>query len=945
MAKKISAKERREQKQLKAEQYRQIDAKKQNLKAEVQIAERKAASSQTGVKSKSDKTKRKSAVKANGLKSVFVIGDKVQMTSFGRGNKAIIEKELVENDIRELTSDPVFDAANLGKNIEISRRGVHLEKKGLAESKYEIRKDVIMGKDELETRYFGHPMDDNIHIQLAYQILDLEKILSVYIDNIIYSLGNVLKPEGEDAYDLIGDIGEKTFDTFKNDYRYSVFQTMYNNERLRYFGRAFYDSGYDKKASKTVKGKDGKSQERSKKRSEEDCYHILSLLGRVRQFTKHGKKKGKERTWLYSLDRVLTEKDKRVLDDIYEDRLNHLNNDFVKNSIKDLTIAAEALGRNTLDEKKELVKEYYGFVVLKNGRNMGFSIKKLREILIDNFVPDLRKDSYNSVRSKLYKMIDFIIYTFYTTDEGKHAADRLVDELRCSLDDGEKDVIYTGHVGHLWERCKDSINKVITGMGQITSNRFNVDQDLKNLKIEESGLNPSQITYFSKLMYMMSLFLDGKEINDLLTSLINKFENIQSFEDVIKEDGLESIKKGKGSEYDYSFLSDAGRLADEIRSVKSVARMELPLPNAKATLLEDALKLFWIDDKETAKKIVSGENKKVRNFIANNVVESSRFSYIVRYTALENAREFIHCRPIVEFVLNKVPETQIERYWKSCGCEDENKSYTTKGKRGWIADITDKLISLDASVFTGGNIEDAVEKERKKALVSLYLTVIYQVIKGLVFVNSKYTIAIHSLERDTKLILDKDIFGDEDSVKYSELFAMSDRYIIEREKELEKRKDENKRARYHTINAIKNSRAAIGDLNDDDIKKAYYHICRLYRNSIAHLNAVTYAHCYIGKFSERYRVSSYFALYHFFMQEYLMNHEKFANPKFCITNSEVKKWADKVEEYRGYNRDWLWSLNAPFAYNPSRYKSLSIEDLFYKDPDAVISVTDKKEER
>ena len=41
-----------------------------------------------------------------------------------------------------------------------------------------------------------------------------------------------------------------------------------------------------------------------------------------------------------------------------------------------------------------------------------------------------------------------------------------------------------------------------------------------------------------------------------------------------------------------------------------------------------------------------------------------------------------------------------------------------------------------------------VAKERAKAVIGLYLTVMYLLVKNLVNVNARYVIAIHCLERD-----------------------------------------------------------------------------------------------------------------------------------------------------------------------------------------------------
>ena len=41
------------------------------------------------------------------------------------------------------------------------------------------------------------------------------------------------------------------------------------------------------------------------------------------------------------------------------------------------------------------------------------------------------------------------------------------------------------------------------------------------------------------MIYMLTYFLDGKEINDLLTTLISKFDNIKEFLKIMKSSAID----------------------------------------------------------------------------------------------------------------------------------------------------------------------------------------------------------------------------------------------------------------------------------------------------------------------------------------------------------------------------------------------------------------------
>ena len=63
-----------------------------------------------------------------------------------------------------------------------------------------------------------------------------------------------------------------------------------------------------------------------------------------------------------------------------------------------------------------------------------------------------------------------------------------------------------------------------------------MDFDEKILDSEKK--NASDLLYFSKMIYMLTYFLDGKEINDLLTTLISKFDNIKEFLKIMKSSAV-----------------------------------------------------------------------------------------------------------------------------------------------------------------------------------------------------------------------------------------------------------------------------------------------------------------------------------------------------------------------------------------------------------------------
>ena len=141
--------------------------------------------------------KKKSSVKAAGMKSILVSENKMYITSFGKGNSAVLEYEVDNNDYNQ-TQLSSKDNSNIQLggvnevNITFSSKhgfesGVEINTSNPTHRSGEsspVRGDMLGLKSELEKRFFGKTFDDNIHIQLIYNILDIEKILAVYVTNI-----------------------------------------------------------------------------------------------------------------------------------------------------------------------------------------------------------------------------------------------------------------------------------------------------------------------------------------------------------------------------------------------------------------------------------------------------------------------------------------------------------------------------------------------------------------------------------------------------------------------------------------------------------------------------------------------------------------------------------------------------------------------------------------
>lgn len=866
--------------------------------------------------------KKKSSVKAAGMKSILVSENKMYITSFGKGNSAVLEYEVDNNDYNktQLSSkdNSNIELGNVNEvNITFSSKhgfesGVEINTSNPTHRSGEsspVRWDMLGLKSELEKRFFGKTFDDNIHIQLIYNILDIEKILAVYVTNIVYALNNMLGEGDESNYDFMGYLS--TFNTYKvftnpngstlsDDKKENIrkslskFNALLKTKRLGYFGL------------EEPKTKDTRVLEAYKKR----VYHMLAIVGQIRQCVFHDLSEHSEYD-LYSFidnSKKVYRECRETLDYLVDERFDSINKGFIQGNKVNISLLIDMMKGYEADD---IIRLYYDFIVLKSQKNLGFSIKKLREKILDEYGFRFKDKQYDSVRSKMYKLMDFLLFcNYYRNDIA--AGESLVRKLRFSMTDDEKEGIYADEAAKLWGKFRNDFENIADHMnGDVIKELGKADMDFDEKILDSEKKNASDLLYFSKMIYMLTYFLDGKEINDLLTTLISKFDNIKEFLKIMKSSAVDvecELTAG------YKLFNDSQRITNELFIVKNIASMRKPAASAKLTMFRDALTILGIDDNITDDRIseilkLKEKGKGIhglRNFITNNVIESSRFVYLIKYANAQKIREVAKNEKVVMFVLGGIPDTQIERYYKSC-VEFPDMNSSLEAKRSELARMI-KNISFDdfKNVKQQAKGRENVAKERAKAVIGLYLTVMYLLVKNLVNVNARYVIAIHCLERDFGLY--KEIIPELASKNLKNDYRILSQTLCE----LCDDRDE-------SPNLFLKKNKRLRKCVEVDINNADSSMTRKYRNCIAHLTVVRELKEYIGDIRT---VDSYFSIYHYVMQRCITKREN-------DTKQEEKiKYEDDLLKNHGYTKDFVKALNSPFGYNIPRFKNLSIEQLF-----------------
>lgn len=954
-------------------------------------------------------SKTKSKAKAAGLKSALIIDDEVLVTSFGKGNAAVPEKEITGKNVKNI-EEHFSLAVDIKKGAKFKiEKNEHTIKTECNNPQYDARFNLLHAKDKIEMYVFGKAFpNDNIHIQMAYNILDIKKILSLYANNIIFSLNNLRhKEENNFEQDFIGMLYTgNTYKILDENYRkhcikcknkencdYKSYkkcpkecQTLqqFNNyfreikPYLSYFSEAFYEY---------IPEKNSKENDKAKRRSDKDIYNIIRTLSLVRQSCFHDQKS--TRSAVFNIEDIeITEMLKRL----YSQKIKDVNSGFIKNNEKNIAILADIYNKKTDTEKAELTADFYSYIIFKENKNLGFNLKTVREILINKNFNDIENKRYDSARHKMYLLMDYILYRYYADNE--LIRKEFVEELRLNCSEKEKNAAYLKYAKEVKYEVEDKIILLKNEIDRLIKpkdrnekekekeKKIHINKEwIKGVQLKDSG------NYFPKVIWLMTLFLDGKEINELVSAMINKFENIQSFIEILKYKQLDYSFKKSG----FEIFENSGKIAEELRAVKSFSRMQSKIANPTITELhEDAARILGLKSEYTDKELReyikiayhTEENKNknqkdgdnnMRNFIINNVIKSNRFLYLVRYNNPKRSRKLASNKELVKFVLERISKDSsgiskiINRYYVSVNAGKDGKPKDIKEAekiplKTKIKDLTDIIADMNFEQFedvkqkmpkTKKNSKEAQKeykienqkKERYKAVIGLYLTVLYLITKNLVKINARYTIAISYLERDTQF------FG-------IDIRDMS---------------DTDKRPKQPYITLAYNFVGTYVNDKGGHIKKSMQYIVnndrfyREYRHMIAHLEAITFAYKYVNSDNKNIcvnEITSYYQLYHTILQLRLSERlrENYKKDLLDELKEKVEAEANKMglpnqqKEYRGiwfllykavqkgsYSKNLVCILNTPFAYNLARYKNLSLEYLFDKNEETFSDNNDTNE--
>lgn len=897
----------------------------------------------------SKKREVKTNAKELGVKSTIYVGDKYYITvSDGKNDSLLffsVNKETEEvNIISDLENKCLF-------NVEISDCENRNKSKGKADLRLKVSKkddssvftyiftntkgdntDVLNRKEYLEKKFFKNESPkNNLQIQIIYNILDIKKILCPYINNIAYALNSIEDIEyTEDNEDIISLFGlRQEYVTFTSGKNYDRFKKYIEKDRLRYFEDPFFEKV-------EVTNEDDSKYTTIRHKGEEYIFNVLCLIGVLRQMLAHGNTENSEKL-IYNLDELLRSEHKTILDNAYNEKIENIKNKFLDINKASLYIIFESIKKinGNIDINTECIaREYYDFIMLEKFDNFGVSIKKIREQMVKctqstrNNLTQSNK-YYDNSRDLMYRIFDFIILYFYKNCFGDVQKQR--NRLRSFGDCPEKDKFYEDKGRYFYNKLTE--NNILQFISESIGNGSGI-KELKNKFNEEykdnihliedtikTHRNDIEADYFCKIIYFLTLFLDGSDINTMLTQLSRKIDNIYDQLCIAEKVGIDL--EFNDDYYNFFKKEHLSKISSAIKYINCFSRMnkDLNLEYNVNILYKNACKLFGYDEendsdlKNAVEKIFNQKAKQhdFRNFLKNNVIKSNRFIYLSRYCNMNKISKLIKNDALVKFALSQIDPNQIDKHYKSiCYNRDVNVeelplSYKINELAVVLRGINNysyfsSVSNKDKIRDRNGHMKTNWNKKRKMNIIDLYLTILYNIVKNLVNINARYALAINIKERDETFYKDEIEIED---VALTNLFINN--CADERVKEYMQKNVNN-----------------FGTVNNRN-GKCKNKVFKIFRNNIMHLSVIRNINDYTNDISE---VKSYYSLYHYILQCILIKKGVIFEDKDYILYGRAN--GDK-KIIGGYSKDDVKTLCAPFGYNLPRFKNLTIEDLFYKE--------------
>ena len=815
--------------------------------------------------------------KAIGVKSSFLIDGILFTTTFKNRNDFLLSNKMENSVIINFDNSKIVlsnDNQDLYVSNDESKENIKINNP-LKNKK----SDIIKINKVYEELFFDKSYldNDNIHIQIAYNILDINKIITLYYYDIIYAFKTILRDKN--VKDFIGNIPYKI--SFDENYNVGEFLKFDRKANKRYSYFPIF------KSSK-LNNSSVKDFNKSIKEINEHNYNVLRVLSFIRQSISHTNKKMTCK--LFNIESKLNEDLIDFINECFNDGLYSKNESFTEYSNNNISILSQFYNNNDI----KLIDRYYKFAILQEYKNIGINIYKVMdnvfEIIKSESLFNIEDKRYYTFKNKYNFLLKYFIYSFLLDNNHQ----KYIDELRKTINQDEKDKIYVKIANDFifYSSKFDNKTNFYNRLANEISNTFKVS---KKKYIKKANIFKYEFSIFSKLIYFMGLFLTLKEKNEFLSSLINKFENIGSLNDTYLTISNKEVEYKK--EYEELF-KNASLIADQLIKVKGLLHSKNNDKKITAIKLEDALSSLNLNGKSFIKETTY-------KFLRKNVLCSYRFNYLIRRSNPNDFNKLIHSRNLIISILNKFPDDSLENYYENIFYKSIDIK-TNKDK--CLNDLFLEMKKINFNYFEIclkkiNHHPFKVSYDSLKTLFDLYYEVLYLIIKNMVKINSVFIVAFECLERDYFLLYKNSVFKNSNNQKL--LNIALDFY---------KKKN---RKKYQELNKCLDEFNQIPNIND---------IFSKLRNAIMHVDIIDNLVKYIDdinfSLTNDNDLPLYYDLYVYLLERTIMD--------FDIKDNYFKnKYFDLINKYKTYSEDFIRLILIPFGYNLARYKNLTNKELFY----------------
>ncbi|MBQ5561845.1 MAG: type VI-D CRISPR-associated RNA-guided ribonuclease Cas13d, partial [Clostridia bacterium] len=314
---------------------------------------------------------KKSKVKLNGVKAVYHISPDVRViAAFGRGNNSVLDKHIENGSVEELQNHSDIE-------VNISRKTYSFRKKSLKKDAGQFSvpdntNDQLGIREELEEEIFGRKFDDNIHIQAAYAVNDIIKMLAVAANLAETAINGLDRKNTEN--DMIG------FYIIPH----ITYQKYAGNKKPKFdefIGRVKAQGTFSYFPDILPKFKKEESEEES---DNEKLYYIMCIISLIRNSATHSKSSNSDTTdYIFGEFNSVNKKAlTATADNLIKSKIDFINKEgFSKNQKNNIYRLLKA-GADTTENTARPIRRLYAFTIRKQDKNLGFSLKKLRECAI-----------------------------------------------------------------------------------------------------------------------------------------------------------------------------------------------------------------------------------------------------------------------------------------------------------------------------------------------------------------------------------------------------------------------------------------------------------------------------------------------------------------------------------------------------------------------------------